>query len=193
MQEWLDRLDQINSDNKFIKLEHMPHKATTSGMVSDHMCVRIPVHCESLVTNKYHNGHPDLLPRGVFPGDSAQRGNMGIEVKASRTQSWQAHSAVAAFLMVFGYNPFPTFHFTFVVGAQLEESDWKFNARKPASRRCATADLTPPGRAKMKSNWIYALPEFKESFVELERRQMVIPYIPMDKNQLCIPGVSNYG
>ena len=42
-----------------------------------------------------------------------------------------------------------------MVGAQLEESDWKFAGRNETSRRTITAAVMPSGYAKMLANWIY--------------------------------------
>jgi hypothetical protein len=44
------------------------------------------------------------------------------------------------------------------VGAQLEESDWKFAGRSETSRRTITASVTSSGYNKMMANWIYNAP-----------------------------------
>jgi len=50
----------------------------------------------------YHNGHPDLIPKGKFEKDACQHGSEGIEIKASRHSSgWQGHNAEDIWLMVF--------------------------------------------------------------------------------------------
>ena len=41
----------------------------------------------NIVKNQYHNGHPDLIPKGKFPEDSVQYSDIGLEVKASRHSS----------------------------------------------------------------------------------------------------------
>jgi len=35
-------------------------------------------YCKTLAKNTYHNGHPDTIPAGVFPGDSVQHAAEGI-------------------------------------------------------------------------------------------------------------------
>lgn len=122
----------------------------------------------TLVKNKYHNGHPDLVPAGHYDGDSILHGTEGIEVKASRyPKGWQGHNPEDTWLMVFvfssntlnkGEAPVP-FRFEKVVGAQLLKSDWKFAGRSATSRRTITATVTAEGCAKMESNWIYRLDE----------------------------------
>ena len=56
-----------------------------------------------------------------------------------------------------GVEPMP-FRFLRVVGAQLEESDWKFAGRSETSRRTITASVTSSGYNKMMANWIYNAP-----------------------------------
>jgi hypothetical protein len=120
-----------------------------------------------VVKNKYHNGHPDLLPKGKFIDDSGQHVDEGIEIKASRHVSgWQGHNAEDVWLMVFvfdsntsrdellGIKPRP-FKFVKVVGAMLRKKDWNFSGRSATSRRTITASVTKSGFAKMEQNWIY--------------------------------------
>ena len=65
----------------------------------------IPKHCPTLAANTYHNGHPDLVPAGLYPGNAAQHVEHGIEVKGSRYLSgWQAHIAEDTWLMVFVFD-----------------------------------------------------------------------------------------
>ena len=54
-----------------------------SSMVGEFMGATIPKYCDKLAKNQYHNGHPDLVPKGKFTGDSLQHGTEGIEIKAS--------------------------------------------------------------------------------------------------------------
>lgn len=54
---------------------------------------RIPKHCPSIVKNAYHNGHPDLIPAGMFPNNAVQHATEGVEIKASRyLRGWQGHN-----------------------------------------------------------------------------------------------------
>jgi hypothetical protein len=148
-------------------------------MVGEFMNIRIPLYCDTLVKNKYHNGHPDLIPAGEFKDDSVQHSTVGIEVKGSRNRKgWQGHNPENVWLMVFifeansandeaqalrkGKEPEPKpFRFVEVLGAQLEEDDWQFSGRSATSRRTITATIKASGYEKMADNWIYRDPDFK--------------------------------
>lgn len=131
------------------------------------MTSAIPKYCSTLAKNTYHNGHPDMLPRGRYPDDALQHGMEGIEVKGSRHASgWQGHNAEEIWLMVFVFDcnssrdrlcgtPSKPFRFVKVLGAQLVREDWAFSGRSATSRRTITASVTESGRRKMETNWIY--------------------------------------
>jgi hypothetical protein len=103
----------------------------------------------------------------VFPGNSTQYGDKGIEIKGSRySGGWQGHHPEACWLLVFVFDsnrpkdlatnaaPRP-FRFKFVGGAELAKSDWNYSGREEGSRRTITAAVTGAGCAKVKANWIY--------------------------------------
>jgi hypothetical protein len=149
------------------RLETMLMPANFSSVVGEFMGANIPKHCPDLAKNVYHNGHPDLLPKGRFPNDSMQHCNEGIEIKGSRyLRGWQGHNAEDCWLMVFvfdsnrpvdvskGIAP-KAFRFVMVAGAQLAKADWKFSGRSATSRRTITASVTTSGYEKMVNNWIY--------------------------------------
>ena len=170
MGDFLDFLGFVNQQlatRKILRLESFLMPANFSSMVGEFMTAAIPKYCPSLVKNRYHNGHPDMVPKGKFPGDSILHATEGIEVKASRHGSgWQGHNAENVWLMVFvfdansardiaqGIDPKP-FRFVKVVGAQLEKEDWAFSGRSATSRRTITASVTRTGFEKMEANWIY--------------------------------------
>lgn len=152
------------------RLESLLMPANFSSIVSEFMAESLPKHCAALVRNTYHNGHPDLLPAGRFPDDSAQHAGEGIEIKASRYgKAWQGYNAEDTWLMVFvfesnrpadsrsGVAPRP-FRFIKVVGARLTREDWTFSGRSAQSRRTITASVTEAGAARMNANWIYRAP-----------------------------------
>ena len=127
----------------------------------------ITKYCPTLVKNRHHNGHPDLLPGGIYAGDAVLHGTQGIEVKASRHLSgWQGHNAEAVWLLMFVFEsnsqrdklelgqPKP-FRFLSVAGAQLTVDDWGESGRSATSRRTPTASVRKSGRSKMMANWIY--------------------------------------
>ncbi len=149
------------------RLESMLMAANFSSIVGEFVKSAMPKYCSTLVRNRYHNGHPDLIPAGRFPDDSVQYAHEGVEVKASRYSSgWQGHNPEDTWLMVVvfdgngpsdaikGIEPRP-FRFVRVVGAQLTRNDWTFSGRSETSRRTITASVTRSGYNKMMANWIY--------------------------------------
>jgi len=170
MDDFIDFIGFMNQQlatRNIERLETMLMAANFSSIVGEFMTSNIPKHCATLVKNAYHNGHPDILPKGMFPNDKMQHGVDGIEVKGSRyLKGWQGHNPEDAWLMVFcfqsgrptdkskGIVPTP-FKFLKVVGAQLEKSDWSFAGRSETSRRTITATVLPSGYEKMMNNWIY--------------------------------------
>jgi hypothetical protein len=137
--------------------------ANFSSIVGEFMSTTIPRHCTTLVKNKYHNGHPDLIPAGAFDRDAVQHSRVGIEIKASRYErGWQGHNPENVWLMVFIFDanrPRDTrpkqFRFVRVVGAELTEDDWFYSGRSETSRRTITASVTRSWYEKLMANWIY--------------------------------------
>lgn len=170
MEEFVDFLGFLNRQlhaRGLSRLEAMLMPANFSSMVGEFIIASIPKYCSGLVKNRYHNGHPDLLPANCFPDDSLQHGCDGIEVKGSRyLRGWQGHNAEDCWLMVVVFDsnrpadahkkigPKP-FRFLLVAGAQLSKSDWQFAGRSAKSRRTITASVKPSGHKKMVANWIY--------------------------------------
>jgi hypothetical protein len=170
MQEYVDFLGFINGQlhtKKIERLESFLMPANFSSIVGEFMAAAIPKHCKTVLRNKYHNGHPDMVPTGHYPGDSILHGPEGIEIKGSRRLSgWQGHNAEECWLMVFvfdantsrdvgiGVEPKP-FRFVKVVGAKLLREDWQFSGRSETSRRTITASVKRSGYEKMEANWIY--------------------------------------
>ena len=141
MDGFCDFLAHINArmgDNEMPRFESVIMQANFSSIVGEFCKAGIPRACATLVANKYHNGHPDLIPKGMFPNDTVKHAAQGIEIKDSRyRKGCQGHNAEACWLMVFvfassrppdpseGIPPVP-FAFVEVFGAQLEEADWLF-------------------------------------------------------------------
>jgi len=154
-----------------VRLEDLLMPANFSSMVGEFITGNLPRHCPAIAKNSYHNGHPDLLPAGKYPGNAAQHvGADGIEVKASRyLKGWQGHNAEDVWLMVFVFESGrpvdlraakigKRFRFLAVYGALLAKSDWQFAGRSATSRRTITATVLPSGFEKMARNWIYRAP-----------------------------------
>jgi hypothetical protein len=170
MEDFIDFLGFINQQlhTKGIpRLESFLMPANFSSIVGEFMNISIPKYCANLAKNQYHNGHPDLVPRGMFPGDAVQYAQEGVEVKGSRhATGWQGHNPEAVWLMVFhfdsntsndrrrGIAPKP-FRFRGVYAARLEKEDWAFSGRSATSRRTITASVTHSGVEKMRANWVY--------------------------------------
>ncbi len=153
---------QLNSEG-MPRIETFLMAASFSSIVGEFIASRIPKYCPTLVKNRYHNGHPDLIPKGMFSDDAVQYTHEGIEVKASRyTSGWQGHNPEPVWLMVFHFDsntpgdasPRP-FCFKGVYSAKLDKNDWSFSGRSGTSRRTITASVTREGVKKMKENWIY--------------------------------------
>mgnify|MGYP000847635878 CR=1 FL=1 len=165
--EFLGFVNQQLHTKSIQRLESFLMPANFSSIVGEFMSMTIPRYCDSLVKNRYHNGHPDLIPSNAFPEDAVQHSTEGIEIKGSRHASgWQGHNAEAVWLMVFHFDsntandvrrdigPKP-FRFLGVYAAQLDLADWNFSGRSATSRRTITASVNQNGVAKMRSNWVY--------------------------------------
>ena len=177
MTDFIDFLGFINQQlhtKQIERLEVMLMPANFSSIVGEFMSSNIPKYCSSIVKNKYHNGHPDLVPVGRFPEDAIQHADEGIEIKGSRyLRGWQGHNPESTWLMVFMFdsnrpvdstksiNPKP-FRFVAVFGAQLTKDDWQFSGRSETSRRTITASVAKSGYEKMLENWIYRDPYLNE-------------------------------
>lgn len=168
--DWLGFINQQMHSRELPRLESMLMPSNFSSIVGEFMTSMIPKHAPGVVKNQYHNGHPDMLPAGMFPGDAAQHVEQGIEVKGSRyMKGWQGHNPEDIFLLVFCFDssrpadpskniPPKPFRFIKVVGAQLVKADWLFAGRSETSRRTITATVTDSGYRKMQANWIYQDP-----------------------------------
>jgi hypothetical protein len=169
MNDFCDFIKFVNTElykKSMPTFECMMMQANFSSTVGEFMNSTIPKYCNTLAKNKYHNGHPDLVPSGVFPNNSVQHSHEGIEIKASRYEkSWQGHNPESVWLMVFVFHsgrPMDIpgsipFKFLAVYGAKLEEDDWQFAGRREGSRRTITASVKNSGFQKMARNWIYKI------------------------------------
>lgn len=170
MNDFLDFLGFINQQlntKGMPRLEAFLMSANFSSIVGEFMTTAIPRHCATIVKNRHHNGHPDLLPKSLYPDDAQLHAPQGIEIKGSRyLRGWQGHNAENVWLMVFVFDANRAtdarrgiaprlFRFLKVIGAELNKDDWQFSGRSGASRRTITASVKPSGFAKMEANWIY--------------------------------------
>lgn len=156
------------------RLESFLLPANFSSIVGEYMGATIPKYSTTLTRNMFHNGHPDLIPAGMYPRNAVQYCHDGIEIKGSRYlkgSGWQGHNAEAIYLMIFviecngpkdagrGIPPKP-FRFLSVLGAQLELTDWTIAGRREGGRRTPTASINEHGFAKLIAGWIYKAPGF---------------------------------
>jgi hypothetical protein len=172
-----DIYDFLHNVNRFLtergwdRLEETLLAATFSGVVSEMVVQSMSKQSASLIRNRYHNGRPDLLPKGHYQEDAILRGEEGVEVKASRHESgWQGHNVESGWIMVFQYQvdletePIeyrePT-KFVRVLIGQLEEEDWSFSGRREGSRRTITASILRSGMEKLLATPLYLDPTYE--------------------------------
>jgi len=173
MNEFVGFMQMINTrlhEKGIQRFETILMPANFSSIVGEFITANLPKCSPGIVKNRFHNGHPDLLPSGRFLGDSQQYCHEGIEVKASRyLRGWQGHNPEDIWLMVVMFDsnravdeandiPPKPFRFLRVIGAHLTKEDWRLSARSETSRRTITASVTDSGYRKMMANWIYNAP-----------------------------------
>lgn len=87
MQDVYDFFFDVNShliEKGLQRLDDMLRPAIMSGLLSDMLTASLAKHSRVLTENKYFNGHPDLVVRGVYAGDRVQAGTEGVEIKTTR-------------------------------------------------------------------------------------------------------------
>ena len=171
-----DIYDFLHNVNRFLtekgwdRLEETLMAATFSGMISELVVQSMSKQSASLIRNQYHNGRPDLLPRGHYPNDAVLRADEGIEVKASRNEGgWQGHNVESGWIMIFQHQVDLETHpieqreptkFVRVLIAQLKEEDWSFSGRRAGSRRTITASVVRSGMEKLLAHPLYLDPTY---------------------------------
>jgi hypothetical protein len=108
MEDFIRFVTSVNGkllDEGIDRLENLMMPAGYSSMVGEHAVSTIPKYCDTLVKNQWHNGHPDILPKGEYPRTAKEHGEHGIEVKGSRyITGWQGHNRERSWLMVFCFD-----------------------------------------------------------------------------------------
>ncbi len=66
------------------RLDDMLRPAIMSGVLSDMLTTSLAKHSRTLTVNRYFNGHPDLVVRGVYPENRVKAGSEGVEIKTTR-------------------------------------------------------------------------------------------------------------
>ncbi|MBI3363733.1 MAG: hypothetical protein HY033_02370 [Ignavibacteriae bacterium] len=152
----------------FRPLEELLLGNSLSGILSEFLVKNIAGASHSLVANLKVGGHTDLLPKGFYSSNLILKGEEGIEVKSSiQRGGWQGHNPEKCWLMVFRYvvgkqdgGEVVPLKFVEILCAKLTKKDWSFSGRKGASRRTPTASITTSGVEKLRSNFLYRLPEY---------------------------------
>lgn len=146
------------------RLDDMLRPAIMSGLLSDMLTASLAKHSRTLAENKYFNGHPDLVVRGVYPDNAVQAGTEGVEIKTTRKGGGavDTHGARDQWMCVFVYtvdtNTEPArarspMTFTEVYLGQVATTDFRKNARGELGTRTAT--LHKEGILKLRESWIY--------------------------------------
>lgn len=148
------------------RMDDMLRPAMMSGLLSDMLTASLAKHSRTLTENKFFNGHPDLVVRGVYAGNSVQSGTEGVEIKTTRKRGGAVdmHGARDQWLCVFVYgiddvsepaNARRPLAITEIYIAKVTKDDFRKNARGELGTRTAT--LHKEGIAKLRKNWIYLL------------------------------------
>ena len=146
------------------RMDDMLRPAIMSGLLSDMLTASMARHSRTLTENKYFNGHPDLIVKGVYAGDAIKSGSDGVEIKTTRKAGGavDTHGARDQWMCVFVYaidaegepaNARRPMAFTEVYLGEVTRDDFRKNARGELGTRTAT--LHKEGVAKLRSNWIY--------------------------------------
>lgn len=169
MQDVYDFFYDVNSylqQKGLQRLDDMLRPAIMSGVISDMLTASMGKHSRSLTENKYHNGHPDLIVRGVYPNNAIKAGTEGVEIKTTRKigGAVDMHGAREQWLAVFVYDvdnetepatERRPMTFTEVYLARVTIEDFRRNPRGELGTRTAT--LNRAGITKFRQGWVYRL------------------------------------
>ena len=168
-----DVYDFFHDVNRFLtrkglgRLEDTLRKAILSGVLSDMLTASLAAHSRSLVENGHHNGHPDLVVKGVHPDDSVKSGSEGVEIKTTLKKGGavDTHGARDQWFCVFVYQidratepagERKPLRFSEVYLAEVTTDDFRRNERSPLGTRTAT--LHADGVKKLRAGWVYLDP-----------------------------------
>lgn len=167
MQDVYDYFYDVNvlmAHKGLARLEVMLRPAIMSGMLSDMLTASMAKHSRTLTENRHHNGHPDLIVRGVYVNDAVQAGEMGVEVKTTRNKGGavDTHGARDQWMCVFVYDfdkdsepavDRAPMRFTEVYLGKVGVGDFRKNGRGELGTRTAT--LNRFGLKKLREQWVY--------------------------------------
>lgn len=146
------------------RLDDMLRPAIMSGLLSDMLTASMAKRSRTLTENRYFNGHPDLIVRGVYVGDAVKSGRDGVEIKTTRKPGGavDTHGARDQWMCVFVYKTDgesepavdrKPMAFSEVYLGNVTREDFRRNARGELGTRTAT--LHREGITKLRENWIY--------------------------------------
>jgi len=149
------------------RLDDFVRPAIMSGLLSDLLTASMAKHSRALTQNRYFNGHPDLLVKGVYQNDSVLAGSEGVEIKTTRKSGGavDTHGARNQWLTVFVYSvdnetqparERRALTFTEIYVGQVTIEDFRRNPRGELGTRTAT--LHREGILKLRRNWVYKEP-----------------------------------
>ena len=167
MQDVYDFFYDVNShlsDRGLLRLDDMLRPAIMSGVLSDMLTASLAQHSRVLTENRFHNGHPDLIVQGIYPGNSVRAGTDGVEVKTTRKAGGavDTHGAREQWLCVFVYEvdnaseparDRAPLTFTEVYLGNVSVSDFRRNPRGELGTRTAT--LHRQGIQRFRERWVY--------------------------------------
>lgn len=167
MQDVYDFFFDVNSHllaKGLMRLDDTLRPAIMSGVLSDMITASLAKHSRTLTENRYFNGHPDLIVRGVYAKDAVKSGVEGVEIKTTRKAGGAVdmHGARDQWLCVFVYDVDqktepaiarrPT-AFVEVYLGKVEVAHFRRNDRGELGTRTATLDKA--GLKGFRENWIY--------------------------------------
>lgn len=169
MQDVYDFFFDVNTDlvaKSLERLDDMLRPAILSGLLSDMLTASLAKHSRTLAENRYFNGHPDLVVKGQYPGNSVKAGTQGIEIKTTRKPGGavDTHGARNQWMCVFVYEvdnaTEPAIDrrpltFTEAYLGEVVLDDFRRNPRGELGTRTAT--LHADGIAKLRQGWVYRL------------------------------------
>ncbi len=169
MQDIYDFFYDINRglvQRGLLRLDDMLRPAIMSGLLSDMVTASLAKHSRTLTVNLYHNGHPDLIVQGAYPGNKVKAGEDGVEIKTTRKTGGavDTHGARNQWMCVFVYEvdcvteparDRRPMTFSEIYLGQVTIGDFRRNPRGDLGTRTAT--LHKGGIEKLRRNWIYRL------------------------------------
>ena len=169
MQDVYDFFFDVNTEllrRGLDRLDDMLRPAIMSGLLSDMLTSALAKHSRALAPNDYHNGHPDLVVKGRYPGNAVKAGSDGVEIKTTRKAGGavDTHGARDQWMCVFVYaidtetepaSERRPMSFTEIYLGEVARDDFRRNARGELGTRTAT--LHKEGIEKLRRSWVYKL------------------------------------